>query len=235
MKKISIAIPTWECNGKGVEFIDDLFRTIEIQYFKDYEVVISDHSENDDILSKVDEYREKFDIVYIKNDDKRGNSSANLNNAIANCSGEIIKIMFQDDFFYDDEALEKIYYSLSDSDSMWILNGTNHTKDDGNSFFWEMYPKFNDNLLKGNNTISSPSVVAFKCEVDNYFDENLVYLMDLDYYYGMREKYGEPVYYNDILISNRIHDNSISSSITNKQEIISKESEYCMFKYGVEQ
>lgn len=232
MKKISIAIPTWECNGKGVEFLDDLFRTIEIQYFTDFEVVISDHSKNNDILDKVEEYRNKFDIVYVKNKNKRGNSSANLNNAIANCSGEIIKIMFQDDFFYDDEALEKIYYSLSDSDNMWILNGTNHTMDDGHSFFWEMYPKFNDNLLKGNNTISSPSVVSFKREVNNYFDENLIYLMDVDYYYSMREKYGDPIFYNDILVSNRKHKNSVSSSISNKEEIIFKESEYCMKKYG---
>ena len=40
--KMSIAIPTWESYGKGNEFLDDLFRTIEIQSFKDYEVVVSD-------------------------------------------------------------------------------------------------------------------------------------------------------------------------------------------------
>jgi glycosyltransferase involved in cell wall biosynthesis len=235
MKKLSIAIPTWECNGRGVEFLDDLLRTIEIQHFKDFEVVISDHSQNDDLIYKIQEFNTKFEIRYFRNEENRGNSPANLNNAISKCSGEIIKIMFQDDFFYDDEALEKIYYALSDSDRMWLLNGTNHTKDHGNSFYWDFYPQFNDNLLKGVNTISSPSVVAFKKEVDLRFDESLVYFMDLDYYYGMREKYGEPVYYNDILISNRFpHENSISSSITNKEEMMIKETEYCLNKYGVE-
>lgn len=233
MKKLSIAIPTWECNGKGAEFLDDLFRTIEIQHFKNFEVVISDHSKNDDLIYKVQEYNSKFEIRYFRNEDNRGNSPANLNNAIKNCSGEIIKIMFQDDFFYDDEALEKIYYALSDSDRMWLLNGTNHTQDNGNSFFWELHPEFNDNLLKGTNSISSPSVVAFKKEVDLCFDESLVYFMDLDYYYGMRKKYGDPVYYKDILVSNRIHENSISSSIKNKEEMMSKESQYCLQKYGV--
>ena len=62
MKKISIAIPTWECNGRGVEFLDDLLRTIEIQKFKDFEVVISDHSENDDLVNKVKEFDTKFQI-----------------------------------------------------------------------------------------------------------------------------------------------------------------------------
>lgn len=233
MKKLSIAIPTWECNGKGAEFLDDLFRTIEIQHFKDFEVIVSDHSKNDELIDKVQEYNSKFEIRYFKNENNRGNSPANLNYAIENCSGEIIKIMFQDDFFYDDEALEKIYYALSDSGRMWLLNSTNHTQDNGNSFFWELHPEFNDNLLKGTNTISSPSAVAFKKEVDLCFDESLVYFMDLDYYYGMREKYGDPVYYKDILVSNRIHENSISSSIKNKEEMMSKESQYCLQKYGV--
>ena len=42
--KMSIAVPTWESYGKGNEFLDDLFRTLEIQTFQDFEVVVSDHS-----------------------------------------------------------------------------------------------------------------------------------------------------------------------------------------------
>lgn len=232
-KKLSVAIPTWESYGRGAEFLDDLLRTIEIQHFKNFEVVISDHSQNDDVYNKVLEFNSKFDIKYFRNRKKLGNSPFNTNTAIEKCSGEIIKIMFQDDFFYDDEAFEKIYYTLKDSNKMWLLNGCNHTDDDGNSFCWELYPKFNPDLLKGINTISSPSVVAFKRESEVYFDETLVNFMDVDYYYGMREKYGDPVLYNDILISNRVHKDSISSNMKNKEEIILTESEYCIKKYGV--
>jgi glycosyltransferase involved in cell wall biosynthesis len=234
MTKISIAIPTWEFHNNGVQFLDDLLRTIEIQTFKNFEVVISDHSVDDYLISKIKEFENKFEIKYIKNLKNRGNSPANLNNAIKNCSGEIIKIMFQDDFFYDDESLEKIYYILQDSDKMWLLNGTNHTKDNGHSFYWDLHPTFNDNLLKGVNTISSPSVVSFKNEIDLEFDENLIYLMDVDFYYAMLKKYGDPVYYNDILISNRFpNTSSISSNIKNKEELLIIESEYCFKKYGV--
>lgn len=232
-KQISIAVPTWESHSRGAEFLDDLLRTIEIQHFKNFEVVISDHSKNDDVYNKCCEFNDKFDITYIRNLQNHGNSPANLNNAISLCNGEIIKIMFQDDFFYDDEALDKIYYRLVDSNKMWLVNGCNHTETDGNSFYWDFYPRFNDDILRGVNTISSPSVVAFKNKNKIKFDENLVYFMDVDFYYGMREKYGEPIYYNDILITNRVHKNSISSSLKNKQETIKKESEYCCLKYGV--
>ena len=38
--KMSIAVPTWESYGKGNEFLDDLFRTLEMQTFQDFEVVV---------------------------------------------------------------------------------------------------------------------------------------------------------------------------------------------------
>jgi len=232
-KKLSIAIPTWECNNKGIEFLDDLLRTIEIQTFQEFEVIISDHSENDNLYIKAQEFDSKFEIKYFKNENNRGNSPSNINNALNYCEGEIVKIMFQDDFFYDDEALEKIYYTLYDSDKMWLLNGTNHTNDHGNSFYWDLYPKFNDQLLMGVNTISSPSVMSLKKGVVNRFDETLINLMDLDFYYGMWETYGDPIFYNDILVSNRVHQDSISSNIKNKEDLTKIESEYCLKKYGV--
>ena len=230
--KISIAIPTWESYGRGAEFLDDLLRTIEIQTFKDFEVCISDHCENDYVFNVVKDFEDKFNIVYSKNDENRGNGPSNTNKAIDMCSGDIIKVMFQDDFFYDDESLEKINNEFMDSDKMWLVNGCNHTKNDGHSFYWEMYPSWNNNFLEGVNTISSPSVLSFRKEVDNRFDETLVSFMDCEFYYGMNEKYGQPIFLNDVLISNRVGDYQISSNIKNKAELQSRESEYCKKKYS---
>ena len=109
--KMSIAVPTWESYGKGNEFLDDLFRTLEIQTFQDFEVVVSDHSKDDKLVDVIDEFQHKFNILYVKNKNDRGNGPANTNNAIDKCSGDIIKVMFQDDFFYDEEALKKIYHT----------------------------------------------------------------------------------------------------------------------------
>ena len=236
MSKLSIAIPTFESYGKGAEFIDDLLRTIEIQTFKDFEVVISDHSKDEEVYNVVKQFQDKFEIVYLKNEEDRGNGPANTNFAIDHCSGNIIKVMFQDDFFYDDEALEKIYNALNDSEKMWLLNGCNHTADHGHSFYWDFYPEFNDKLLDGVNTISSPSVVAFKQEVTRRFDPSLTFYMDIDFYYGMRVDYGDPVLYNDVLISNRFpSDYSVTTNVSNKNKEYYErtESEYCKKKYGV--
>ena len=65
--KMSIAVPTWESYGKGNEFLDDLFRTLEMQTFQDFEVVVSDHSKDDKLVDVIDEFQDKFNILYVKN------------------------------------------------------------------------------------------------------------------------------------------------------------------------
>lgn len=228
--KISIAVPTWESHGRGAEFINDLLRTIQVQSFKDFEVCISDHSLNDEVMNEVKQFEDKFKIVYKKNSQDRGNGPANTNAAIDLCSGEIIKIMFQDDFFYDDESLEKIVTEFENSDKVWLLNGCNHTKDDGHSFYWELYPQWNDKILYGVNTISSPSVLSIKKEVFDKvkFDVSLVMMMDCDYYYNVKEHFGDPIYYHDVLVSNRVHENQISMRYDKN---LQDEVNYCLKKY----
>ena len=234
--RISIAIPTWESDGRGSEFINDLLRTIQIQTFKDFEVCISDHSLDDRVLNEVKTFQEEFSIVYKKNYDRFGNGPANTNSAIEMCSGEIVKVMFQDDFFYDDESLEKIYNEFESSDKMWLVNGSNHTQNDGLSFYWDLYPKWNLDILNGVNTISSPSVLSARKEVfdEIKFDESLTMMMDCEFYYNAKENFGYPIYLHDVLVTNRVHSGQISSKYNeslNREKNLKEEILYCNKKH----
>ena len=233
--RLSIAIPTFEYKGKGGEFLDFLFRTIEIQTFKDFEVVVSDHSKDEKLVDVIDSFKSKFDIKYIKNKNRLGNGPANTNNAIRNCSGEIIKVMFQDDFFYDSQALKKIYDSFDDKHE-WLVCGSNHTKNNGKSFYRKIYPKWNNRIINGVNTISSPSVMAVKKKVFDQikFDESLVMMMDCEIYFHIKKEFGEPIYLHEILVSNRIHQDQISSrynSSSNSANDLDLEIKYCLSKH----
>ena len=64
--RMSVAIPTYESRGRGNEFLDDLFRTLEIQTFKNFEVVISDHSKNDDLVDVIDKFQNTILLYYEK-------------------------------------------------------------------------------------------------------------------------------------------------------------------------
>ena len=77
------------------------FDSIIEQTYKNIEIVISDHSKNDDIENLIIEYQKinrNIVIKYFRYNEKYGNISANINNAIKNCDGDIIKIMFMDDY-----------------------------------------------------------------------------------------------------------------------------------------
>jgi glycosyltransferase involved in cell wall biosynthesis len=235
MQKISICIPTSRFSGKGSHYLKQLFDSIKSQTFKDFQVCISDHSVDDSIFSVCEIYANYFEIKYFKNENNIGNSSANTNSAIEMSDGKIIKTMFQDDFFYSPNALELIYESLSKSDSSWLLCGCNHTNDDVEYYYNEMVPTWNDNLLQGINTISSPSVLAFKNTVLEEFDSKLVMLMDCEYYYRLKKIYNDPVYLNQTLVTNRIHSNQISSKYNSEkdsEQALNKEIQYCLTKHN---
>jgi glycosyltransferase involved in cell wall biosynthesis len=96
---ISICIPTYEMGGKGLKFLRQGIESIRLQTFDNYEIIISDNSKVDDIENYCNEVKKDLNIFYIRNLNKIGISS-NINFAIEHAKGNIIKILFQDDFFY---------------------------------------------------------------------------------------------------------------------------------------
>ena len=209
--KISICIPTWEQYGNGVNFLKNNFDKFLTQTYKNFNVIISDHSKNDEIKKLCNLYSNNFEIKYFKYEKLYGNGPANTNSSILNADGEIIKIMFQDDFFYDDTSLELISKEFEQEECNWLVNGCNHTNDDGKSFYNYMTPGWNDNIPIGINTISSPSVLSFRNDSPCLFDENLVMLMDCEMYYQLYIRYGLPKIIINCLVTNRMHKHQISS------------------------
>lgn len=206
--RFSIVIPTWEQHGKGVYFLTQLLNSIKNQKFNDYEIVISDHSINNEIENICKNF-DFLNITYIKNEKNRGNSPSNLNVGLSKSKGEIIKVMFQDDFFIDPNSLSLISDHFEKNDCKWLVNGCCHTTDSVN-FFKYMIPKWNDKISEGVNTISSPSVLSFINKDILYFDENLTMLMDCDYYYSLYKKYGLPSILENYLVANTSHEYQIS-------------------------
>jgi glycosyltransferase involved in cell wall biosynthesis len=207
--KFSIVIPTWEQYGNGVLFLTQLLTTIRNQTIKDYEVIISDHSIDSEIKSILNNFND-LNIIYTKNEISRGNSPANLNNGLRLAKGDIIKIMFQDDFFINNNALEIIQNHFEKNSCSWVVNGCCHTTD-GINYNRYMVPHWNDRILDGVNTISSPSVLSFINQDILFFDEELTMLMDCDYYHSLYIRYGLPLIIEDYLITNRLHKHQISN------------------------
>lgn len=210
MSEISICIPTYEYGGKGIYFLSKLLDSIEMQTFKDFNIVISDHSRNEDIMNFCRDSDYDFEFTYIKNVNGRGYQASNTNCALEYAEGRIIKLIYQDDIFIDTQALEKIKRVFDESDCKWIIHGFSHTSD-GIETYRDCVPKWCDMMLEGRNLLGSPSCFAVLNEYKMYMDENIKLLIDTELYHRMRCEYGMPYLIEDILIANREHDDRLSS------------------------
>lgn len=231
--KVSVVIPCYEYGGKGVRYLSDMFRTISQQTIKEVEVIIPDHSVNTDIEEFCYDNIFDLNIIYFRNEENRGDVASNKNLGMDLAKGEVVKMMYMDDYFYTNDALEKTYNTLINSDKMWLVCGTNHTRDNGKTFDTFIMPRWNDNMLRarGNNTMSGVSVISYKNPMDVRWDSKTIMLLDVDFYYSLRSKYGDCIYLNECMITQRVNKDALSSTISD--EDVQKEFVYCREKHGI--
>ena len=121
--RLSIAIPTAKMiNGENL-FVRCL-NSLWDQSFQDFEIVVTDNSDDDSIKNVCDYYR--TGIKYYRN--PRKGMAQNTNEAIKHSQGDLIKILYMDDFLFDDEALEIIVKKFK---GQWLVNGCLHLDDMG--------------------------------------------------------------------------------------------------------
>jgi len=227
--RLSIAIPAWEYNGQGVELLARSFIKIEKQNFKDFEVVLSDHSKDDEIKNFCKNWEKRIKIKYIRNKNKRGSSSANINNAIKNCSGEIIKILCQDDYLYNRFSLEETIKAFK-KDTEWLVSAYYHTKDKINIF--NLHVPCLSSFLYKQNTIGTHSCLSIRNEDPILFDENLLWFMDCEYYYRLLLKYGKPKILKTPTVIQLLWEGQVTNTLVT-ESLIRKELRYVNEKHGL--
>jgi glycosyltransferase involved in cell wall biosynthesis len=226
--KISIAIPTYESHGNGWIYLSELLNSIVKQTEKEIEVVVSDQSTDNNVKNLCDYYNNFLNLKYVNSKNTERSNSVNANIAIKNCSADLIKIMFGDDFFVDENSVKKICDQFENKTCNWLVNGCLHCKNI-HSMFRPFIPYYNEDIHLGINTISSPSVLTFRGK--HYFDEKLIMLMDCDMYKQLYDKFGNPFIIKDYLICNRLHETQMQNIYQNK---LAFETEYCKIKYSKE-
>ncbi len=227
MPKLSICIPAYDMGGHGAQFLAESFERLKQQTFRDFEVIVSDQSK-DDAVQKVCAGVEGIKVHHVWFRDGPKQASANTNNAMRHASGEILKILFQDDLINGSDALQKMSDAFSDTGVVWLVCGSGVTRD-GQMIERPMVPHLHPQIQFGKNTISSPSVLAFRTINKLDFDEELIWLMDVDIYKRFAQKFGAPCVEPDTLILNRLHMGQVSASVS--PELRRKELKYIRKKF----
>ena len=159
--RISVAIPVYDMPN-GDFFLKRLLQSLDQQTFRDFEVVIT----------------------------REGKMAENTNAAIKQSKGEIIKILYQDDYLAHPRALEMVDKAFR---GQWLVTGCAH--DPGTHTH---YARYNPRIHEGINTIGSPSVLTLKNDNPLLFDESLTWLLDCDLYKRLYDLHGPPAILDDI-------------------------------------
>lgn|GEM_PF-1371802 len=222
---VSICVPTSEMRGNGVTFLKDLLKSIEEQTYQNIEVVISDQSSDNETEEYVSNYKKTSNLIikYVRDKEGRKSLSANLNNTMDHASGEYLKLIGQDDLFAESYALEVMLQKIQGYN--WLTSSCTHFTDDIKTTFKPHQTSWpGKSILDGNNLIGAVSAILIK-KTDVRFDEDLVWLLDCDFYYRLYLRYGLPVCMEEPLILIRRWEGCISGSV-DIESIEKKESAY---------
>lgn len=198
--------------GYGAKYLSESLNRLASQDFQDFEVIVSDQSKDDAVQAVCAEIQ-GITVHHVWFRDGPKQASANTNNAMRHAKGEILKILFQDDLINSPDALQKTYDAFLGNDRAWLVCGSAVTRD-GQTVERPMVPRLHPQIQFGKNTISSPSVLAFRASAKLEFDEDLIWLMDVDIYKRFAMKYGAPCVLPETLILNRLHMGQVSATVS---------------------
>ena len=190
--KISIVIPIHVAMQNGAFFLWRAIQSVMNQSFKDYEIVIT----------------------------QEGKMAENTNAGIKKARGEIIKILYMDDWLAHEDALHDIVNAFEDVNTHWVI-----TPSDTNT-----HPHWTDDLEKGNNKLGSPSALAFRNENQLLFDERMSWMLDCDLYKRMHALYGKPTILDRVGVNIGVGSHQMTHILTNDEKLA--EHYLILEKYG---
>jgi glycosyltransferase involved in cell wall biosynthesis len=220
---ISIVIPTYEMNGKGVAFLKRALDSINKQQgidLQSVEVIISDQSINHQIRDFAQSYRSVFSIRHIPNLEGLGSISRNLNTGLMHAQGTYLKILFQDDFLVEETYLFQLLQQLDLNHYDAVFTGAIQSEN-SLDFFDENIPRENPFIIFGENSLSSPSTLTIHRRVLDScsFDAQFQLFMDCEFYYRLLKEFPKVLLLPEIHIANGVWQGQTQHTFSNERYV----------------
>lgn len=163
----------------GADFLWRSINALTEQTFKDWELIIT----------------------------KDGKMAENTNSGIKRARGELIKILYLDDYLSHPRALEMMVEAIDEGD--WLICGTDNNPE----------PHWTDDIASGNNRLGSPSAMMIRNNNPMLFNETLSWMLDCAYYKMMNERCGKPVILNGNHVSIGVGPHQMTNKLSQEQKL----------------
>lgn len=190
MLTVTLLIPVHDPNRKYENLISNALKSASNQTRRPDEVLLVANHE----LSYLNTLKESFSKIlklrFLKSDAQ--SAPENINFAVNQAKGDLIRLLFQDDELSTPESLERSISSMERGKHAWSVIGSIDKDLESGHVISRRIPKFTEKLVSGINIIGAPSVVCF--EKGSYIPMNreLRYMFDCDWYLRMAHRYGPP-------------------------------------------
>lgn len=237
---LSILIPVFKYPEGLVRILHGLNLTNADQY----EVLISDNSDDDSIEEVIEEWRtkSKFNITYLRNIPSVG-PAANWNKLIDSAKGKFSLLMHHDEFPIESDFLSQLCDKIeaSPETDIFILDCILVDPKSGKnrrhipSFIKRLLLRGSPVYLYRRNYIGPTATVVCKTKSYPRFDERLIWLVDVDLYVRILLKNRKYMYLPNIKIGSLLgRDDSITAKISNSvSEIKKREISYLTNDFGL--
>lgn len=226
---VSIIIPVYNGSNYMKEAIDSAIH----QTYSNIEVIVVNDGSNDGgATEKIAlSYGESIRYIHKKN----GGSSSALNCGIAHMRGDYFSWLSHDDVYLPDKIKTEMEVAKENPGNVIICDsylidyvGNRMIGKKNNLFGIKNAESAFFSLIHGHG-INGCTVLVPKKVIDTigYFDEEMIYLNDLDYWYRMMFTGVDIVYIKDQLVKNRIHGQQVS---VKKIDLLDKEKHYLIRK-----
>ena len=232
MAKVSICIPAY----KQAVYMRRLLDSISMQNYLDYEIIISDDSPDYTVYDVLSDYH-NLKIIYQKNNISLG-SPENWNESIRLSSGEYIKIMHHDDWFANEDSLYKFVKMLDENpDSDFAFSGSLNVSSEQSRVHFMTESKAveirnSPDCLFTGNFIGAPSATIYRRK-DTKFDENLKWLVDLEFYIRLLRENNNFIFTTEPLVSIGISETQVTNDCINNRTLENFEYTYVYDKLNL--
>jgi glycosyltransferase involved in cell wall biosynthesis len=233
---ISICIPAY----KNQSFLKRLLDSINIQTFRDFEVIITDDSPDDSVQQLLSQYQFSLPVRYFRNPKPLG-TPENWNEGIRQATGKWIKLIHDDDWLANEHSLQRFADAIKNNPEArfffcayrnnWFQNG--RTEDIHiNDFRYKQLLK-QPAVLFSSNVVGPPSVVLHPNDKQFFYDNKVKWVVDIDFYIRYF-KTTQPVHIPDILINVGMGEHQVTQDCFRKREVEVPENFYLLQKVGIE-
>ncbi len=211
-QKISVIVPTYNAS----RYVNDMIYSLERQSYSDFETIVVDGLSKDDTVNQL--RQSNIPNLVISSEADNGVPQA-LNRGFGMATGEILLWLNADDFLVSKYSLEKIALAMGESNAKFGYGHTvcvDHKGEIQRTLFAHVprrgYEDRGNNLITGSLFFSSSCWSKF-----GGFSEKIKYAFEYEIKKFLSETGGSPVLLRDPISSLRIHQDTITSRMS--QEI----------------